>query len=161
MNLTNSGPVWFAISQAVPIRLSSGDCSTLPRDMKNDRSRPSLYRRSRLAVSILPGMSGARAFASAHGARIQTTRSLRDWLLVTVTILYGSSPYASAHSKNGLIFRHARLAVSLRGGPLFKAFTAAVVALIGTAQLDRYLTNGRHTDAAMDMLRQIRHAFGF
>ena len=44
---------------------------------------------------------------------------------------------------------------------MFKAFTAAVVALIGTAQLDRYLTNGRHTDAAMDMLRQIRRAFGF
>ena len=106
-------------------------------------------------------MTVSRAFASTHGARIQTPRSLRDWLLVTVTILYASSPYATAHSKNGLIFRHARLAVSFRRGPMFKAFTVAVVALIGTAQLDRYLTNGRYTDAAMDMLRQIRRAFGF
>ncbi|MEY9190325.1 hypothetical protein ABH991_003752 [Bradyrhizobium ottawaense] len=32
---------------------------------------------------------------------------------------------------------------------MFKGFTVAVVALISTAQLDRYLTNG------------IRHAFGF
>ena len=44
---------------------------------------------------------------------------------------------------------------------MFKGFAAAVVALISTAQLDRYLTNGRYTDAAMDMLRQIRRAFGF
>ncbi|BBO07667.1 hypothetical protein ABH991_007243 [Bradyrhizobium ottawaense] len=44
---------------------------------------------------------------------------------------------------------------------MFKGFTVAVVALISTAQLDRYLTNGRYTDAAADMLRQIRHAFGF
>ena len=44
---------------------------------------------------------------------------------------------------------------------MFKGFMAAVVALISTAQLDQYLTNGRYTDAAMIMLRQIRHAFGF
>jgi len=44
---------------------------------------------------------------------------------------------------------------------MFKGFTVAVVALISTTQLDRYLTNGRYTDAAMAMLRQIRHAFGF
>ena len=44
---------------------------------------------------------------------------------------------------------------------MFKGFTVAVVALFSTAQLDQYLTNGRYTDAAMDMLRQIRHAFGF
>ena len=44
---------------------------------------------------------------------------------------------------------------------MFKGFTVAVVALISIAQLDRYLTNGRYTDVAMDMLRQIRHAFGF
>jgi hypothetical protein len=43
---------------------------------------------------------------------------------------------------------------------MFKGFTVAVVALISTAQLDGYLTNGRYTDAAMAMLRQ-RHAFGF
>lgn len=44
---------------------------------------------------------------------------------------------------------------------MFKGFTVAVVALVSTAQLDQYLTNGRYTDAAMTMLRQIRHAFGF
>ncbi|WP_256380041.1 hypothetical protein [Bradyrhizobium sp. Cp5.3] len=44
---------------------------------------------------------------------------------------------------------------------MFKGFKVVVVALISTAQLDRYLTNGRYTDAATDMLLQIRHAFGF
>jgi hypothetical protein len=44
---------------------------------------------------------------------------------------------------------------------MFKGFTVAVVALISTAQLDQYFTNGRYTDAAMAMQRQIRHAFGF
>ncbi|MFK4621245.1 hypothetical protein ABIF50_004551 [Bradyrhizobium diazoefficiens] len=34
---------------------------------------------------------------------------------------------------------------------MFKGFTVAVVALISTAQVDRYLTNGRYTDAAMAM----------
>ncbi|MCK1665263.1 hypothetical protein IVA91_09450 [Bradyrhizobium sp. 153] len=42
-----------------------------------------------------------------------------------------------------------------------KGFSIAAVALISTAQLDQYLTNGRYVDAAMAMLRQIRHAFGF
>lgn len=44
---------------------------------------------------------------------------------------------------------------------MFKGFTVAVVALISTGQLDRYLTNGRYTEAATEMLRQIRYAFGF
>lgn len=44
---------------------------------------------------------------------------------------------------------------------MFKGFTVAVVALITTAQLDQDLANGRYTDAAMAMLRQVRHAFGF
>ncbi|WP_274535509.1 hypothetical protein [Bradyrhizobium canariense] len=44
---------------------------------------------------------------------------------------------------------------------MFKGFIVAVVALISTAQIDQYLTHGRYTDAAMAMLRQIRHAFGF
>jgi hypothetical protein len=44
---------------------------------------------------------------------------------------------------------------------MFKGFTVAVVALISTAQVDQYLTNGRYTDAAMAMLRQIRHALDF
>lgn len=44
---------------------------------------------------------------------------------------------------------------------MFKGFTAAIVALISTAQLDRYLVNGRYTEAATEMLRQIRHALGF
>lgn len=44
---------------------------------------------------------------------------------------------------------------------MFKGFAVAVVALISTAQVDQYLTHGRCIDAATDMLRQIRHAFGF
>jgi hypothetical protein len=44
---------------------------------------------------------------------------------------------------------------------MFKGFTVAVVALISTAQLDQYLTNGWYIDGATTMLRQIRHAFGF
>jgi hypothetical protein len=44
---------------------------------------------------------------------------------------------------------------------MFRGFTVAFVALISTAQLDQYLTNGRYTDAATDMLRQIGRAFGF
>ena len=44
---------------------------------------------------------------------------------------------------------------------MFKGLTVAVMALISTAQLDQYLTNGRYTDAAMIMLRQIRYPFGF
>jgi hypothetical protein len=44
---------------------------------------------------------------------------------------------------------------------MFKGLTVAVVALISTAQVDQYLTHGRYTDAAIAMLRQIGHAFGF
>ena len=44
---------------------------------------------------------------------------------------------------------------------MFKGFMAAVVALISTVQLDQYLSHGRYSDAAMSMLRQIGHAFGF
>ncbi|MDH2406598.1 hypothetical protein QCM77_43110 [Bradyrhizobium sp. SSUT18] len=44
---------------------------------------------------------------------------------------------------------------------MFKGFMIVVVALISTAQVDQYLTQGRYTDAAMAMLRQIGHAFGF
>lgn len=51
-----------------------------------------------------------RAFASAHGARIQTSRPLRDWYRSLSPFAYGSSPYAAAHSEISLILRHARLA---------------------------------------------------
>lgn len=44
---------------------------------------------------------------------------------------------------------------------MFRGFTVAVVALIITAQFDRYLTSGRYTDGVVSMLRQIGHAFGF
>lgn len=44
---------------------------------------------------------------------------------------------------------------------MFKGFTVAGVALISTAQLDQYFSHGRYIDAAMAMLQQIRHAFGF
>jgi hypothetical protein len=42
---------------------------------------------------------------------------------------------------------------------MFKGFVIAVMMLIGAAQLDQYLTHGRYTDAAMAMLRQIKHSF--
>ena len=44
---------------------------------------------------------------------------------------------------------------------MFKGFTVFLVALVSTAQVDQYLTHGRYTDAAIAMLRQISHAFGF
>jgi hypothetical protein len=36
----------------------------------------------------------------------------------------------------------------------------AALMLLGASQLDQYLTDGRYTDAAISMLRQIRHSFG-
>jgi hypothetical protein len=42
---------------------------------------------------------------------------------------------------------------------MFKGFLIAVLLLLGAAQLDQYLTHGRYTDAAISMLRQIRHSF--
>ena len=44
---------------------------------------------------------------------------------------------------------------------MFKGFMVAVVALISTAQVDQYPTYDQYTDAAISMLRQIGHAFGF
>lgn len=44
---------------------------------------------------------------------------------------------------------------------MFKGFTVAVAALVFTTQLDQFLTHGLYTDAAIAMLRHIRHAFGF
>jgi hypothetical protein len=42
---------------------------------------------------------------------------------------------------------------------MFKGFVIAVLLLVGASQLDQYLSNNRYTDAAMSMLRQIRHSF--
>jgi hypothetical protein len=42
---------------------------------------------------------------------------------------------------------------------MIKGFAIAAVVLFGASQLDEYLYNGRYTDAAMSMLRQIRHSF--
>jgi hypothetical protein len=42
---------------------------------------------------------------------------------------------------------------------MFRGFVIAVVLLLGASQLDQYLTHGRYTDAAISMLRQIRHSF--
>lgn len=44
---------------------------------------------------------------------------------------------------------------------MFKGFTVSIVALIVTAQVDQYLSHGRYLDAAIAMLRQIGHGFGF
>jgi hypothetical protein len=42
---------------------------------------------------------------------------------------------------------------------MIKGFVIAVLVLLGASQVDQYLTNGRYTDGAMAMLRQIRHSF--
>jgi hypothetical protein len=42
---------------------------------------------------------------------------------------------------------------------MLKGFAIVVLLLLGASQLDQYLTHGRYTDAAMSMLRQIRHSF--
>ena len=44
---------------------------------------------------------------------------------------------------------------------MFKGFVIAVLVLLSAAQLGQYLTHGRYTDAAISMLRQIRHSFRF
>jgi hypothetical protein len=46
------------------------------------------------------------------------------------------------------------------GPTMIKGFAIAALALLGASQVDQYLTNGRYTDAAMAMLRQIRHSLG-
>jgi hypothetical protein len=46
------------------------------------------------------------------------------------------------------------------GPSIIKGFTIAALALLGASQVDQHLTSGRYTDAAMAMLRQIRHSFG-
>jgi hypothetical protein len=43
---------------------------------------------------------------------------------------------------------------------MLRGFVIAVLALLGASRLDQYLTHGRYTDAAISMLRQIRHSFG-
>jgi hypothetical protein len=43
---------------------------------------------------------------------------------------------------------------------MFKGFVIAALVLLGASQLDQYFTHGRYTDAAMAMVRQIRHSFG-
>jgi hypothetical protein len=47
----------------------------------------------------------------------------------------------------------------LRRPTMFKGILVAGLVLLGAALLDQYLTNGRYTDAAMSMARQIRHSF--
>jgi hypothetical protein len=46
------------------------------------------------------------------------------------------------------------------GRTMIKGFVIAALALLGASQVDQYLTNGRYTDGAMAMLRQISHSFG-
>lgn len=46
------------------------------------------------------------------------------------------------------------------GPTMIKGFAIAVLALLGATQVDQYLTNGRYTDGAMAMVRQISHSFG-
>jgi hypothetical protein len=43
---------------------------------------------------------------------------------------------------------------------MLRGATIAALALTIAGQLDQYLSNGRYTDVAFAMLRQIRHSFG-
>jgi hypothetical protein len=42
---------------------------------------------------------------------------------------------------------------------MLKGFAIAVLLLLGASQFDQYCYAGRYTDAALSMLRQIRHSF--
>jgi hypothetical protein len=42
---------------------------------------------------------------------------------------------------------------------MLKGFAIAALALLGASQLDRHYYAGHYTDAALSMLRQIRHSF--
>jgi hypothetical protein len=44
---------------------------------------------------------------------------------------------------------------------MIRGFGNAIVMVLIAALLDEYLYAGRHTDAALAMLREIRHSFGF
>jgi len=43
---------------------------------------------------------------------------------------------------------------------MLKGAAIAALALTIAIQIDQYLCNGRYTDVAIAMLRQIRHSFG-
>jgi hypothetical protein len=43
---------------------------------------------------------------------------------------------------------------------MLKGAARAALVLTIASQLDQYLSNGRYTDVAFAMLRQIRHSFG-
>jgi len=53
---------------------------------------------------------------------------------------------------------HAAGAVSIA---MIRGFGNAVITLVVASMLDRYFWAGHYTDAALSMLRQIRHSFGF
>ena len=42
---------------------------------------------------------------------------------------------------------------------MLKGFAIAVLVLLGASQLDQYYNAGHYTDAALSILRQIRHSF--
>ena len=45
-------------------------------------------------------------------------------------------------------------------GVMLKGAAIAVLMLTIASQLDQYFSNGRYTDAAFAVLRQMRHSFG-
>jgi hypothetical protein len=42
---------------------------------------------------------------------------------------------------------------------MLKGFAVAFLLLLGASQLDQYYYAGHYTDAALSMLRQMRHSF--
>jgi hypothetical protein len=68
--------------------------------------------------------------------------------------------FSDSEFRNDLKPGPARLAVSsTKEARMLKGFAIAVLALLGASQLDQYYYAGRYTDAALSMLRQIRHSF--
>jgi pentatricopeptide repeat protein len=43
---------------------------------------------------------------------------------------------------------------------MLKGLSTALLILIGMSLLDHYMANGRYSDAAFAMMRQMRHSFG-
>lgn len=66
-----------------------------------------------------------------------------------------AAAYSAERNSNRLLIKRAHdYDVMLKGAAI------AALALTFASQVDQYLSNGRYTDVAFAMLRQIRHSFG-
>ena len=64
-------------------------------------------------------------------------------------------PYSAERNSNQPLIRRAHAdSIMLKGAAI------AAVMLTTASLIDQYFSNGRYTDVAFAMLRQIRHSFG-